>query len=540
MEGAAHLVLADGVVPLRPAEAVFEAMLAGWERQQRARLLATSTIRTRVDLVRRFAVFTGTSPWEWVAGDVEDWATELLSAPDALTRSTVRNYLNQIAMFCDYITDTRYGWAERCLEYFGTHPVQSCHEDNMPSHSAPYEGRPEVRALTRRELQDFFDYADEQVVRIRAAGRKGWVPAFRDATVFKVLYGWGLRRREAAQLDLADFSRNPKAPEFGRYGACYVKFGKAVKGSPPRRRTVLTVWEWHLNGSPLQPGTASRARAGLAATSRFLTHLRRRGRTLANCRQADLDAWLASSRLANSTRVFWSRAIKTRNMPFLEIPTRIMAEPSQFTPDDHRWAQARRLLNEDALPVADQVAALLVLLFAHQVSRIARLTRGHVHHRDDGRTELSLGTTNVVLSGPLAELINRLPTRAAMALPATSTTEPGYFPVAGPASPSTPPVWPAASLSLASTPVRIATVPCSTTLASSRHPPSADFSDLLREPSIGGRRSPAVDGPATANQPDAEGRQASIRIRTRAPTSGRDWNVCWPSGPRWRTAGCPG
>ncbi|PRX66569.1 site-specific recombinase XerD [Nonomuraea fuscirosea] len=244
VEGAAHLVLADGVVPLRPAETLFEGMLTGWERQQRARLLAASTIRTRVDLVRRFALFTGTSPWEWLPGDVEDWATELLSTPNGLARSTVRNYLNQIAMFCDYITDARYGWAEQCLEHFGAHPVQICHEENMPSHSAPYEGRPEVRALSRRELQDFFDYADEQVVRIRSAGRKGWAPAFRDATVFKVIYAWGLRRREAAQLDLADFSRNAKAPEFGRYGACYVRFGKATKGSPPRRRTVLTVWEW--------------------------------------------------------------------------------------------------------------------------------------------------------------------------------------------------------------------------------------------------------------------------------------------------------
>src|SRR5690606_2360988 len=121
---------------------------------------------------------------------------------------------NQIAMFCDYLADARYGWAEQCVEYFGTHPSQICHEDNMPSHSSPYEGRPEVRALTRRELQDFFDYADEQVLRARASGRKGWLPAFRDASLFKVIYGWGLRRREAGNLDLADFSRNPKAPEF--------------------------------------------------------------------------------------------------------------------------------------------------------------------------------------------------------------------------------------------------------------------------------------------------------------------------------------
>ncbi|MER7506568.1 hypothetical protein AB0L05_40765 [Nonomuraea pusilla] len=94
----------------------------------------------------------------------------------------------------------------------------------------------------------------------------------------------------------------------------------------------------------------------------------------------------------------------------MEIPTRINTEPSQFTPADHRWAQARRLLTEVTLPTGDRVAGLLVLLFAQQVSRIALLTRSHIHHRDDGRTELSLGAANVVLPGPLADLINQLPT----------------------------------------------------------------------------------------------------------------------------------
>ena len=27
-------------------------------------------------------------------------------------------------------------------------------------------------------------------------------------------------------------------------GVCYVRHGKAMKGSPPKRRSVLTVWEW--------------------------------------------------------------------------------------------------------------------------------------------------------------------------------------------------------------------------------------------------------------------------------------------------------
>jgi hypothetical protein len=33
------------------------------------------------------------------------------------------------------------------------------------------------RAFTRDELIALFDHADEQVARIRAAGRKGWLPA---------------------------------------------------------------------------------------------------------------------------------------------------------------------------------------------------------------------------------------------------------------------------------------------------------------------------------------------------------------------------
>jgi integrase/recombinase XerC len=45
-------------------------------------------------------------------------------------------------------------------------------------------------------------------------------------------------------LDLADFGANPHAAEFGGYGLCRVRFGKAMKGSPPRRRSVLTVWDW--------------------------------------------------------------------------------------------------------------------------------------------------------------------------------------------------------------------------------------------------------------------------------------------------------
>ena len=45
-------------------------------------------------------------------------------------------------------------------------------------------------------------------------------------------------------LDVCDFTVNPAAPELGALGACQVRFGKAMRGSPPRRRVVATVMPW--------------------------------------------------------------------------------------------------------------------------------------------------------------------------------------------------------------------------------------------------------------------------------------------------------
>ena len=62
--------------------------------------------------------------------------------------------------------------------------------------------------------------------------------------MFKVAYSYGVRFNELRHLQTVDFSRNPHAPEFGRYGVVKVRYGKAKKGSPPKRRTVLTVFDW--------------------------------------------------------------------------------------------------------------------------------------------------------------------------------------------------------------------------------------------------------------------------------------------------------
>src|SRR5258705_1288734 len=120
----------------------------------------------------------------------------------------------------------------------GAVQVQVFHERNTAVHVCEQEGRAERRPLTRAELQAFFDAADDHVEKAAGSRRKGWLAGFRDAALFKVIYGWGLRRREAAMLDVADFAPSPAAPEVGALGVCHVRYGKAMRGSPPRRRAV--------------------------------------------------------------------------------------------------------------------------------------------------------------------------------------------------------------------------------------------------------------------------------------------------------------
>ncbi len=244
LEGAAHLVLADGVVHLDPAPAVFEAMLEGWTRQQRTRFLKwESTIKPRLSLVRRFAAFTGQYPWEWEPAEVEAFFDHIRAKNPAFTVSAGRQYQNSLRMFCGFITDARYGWLSACVERFGRAPAQILHEWNSVPHVTEYEGQPGRRPLTYEEVQALFDAADGRVEEIRARGRKGALTAMRDSALLKTYYAYGLRRREGCGLDLADLRRNAKAPGYGRYGALFIRWGKSSNGSPPKRRTVFTVPE---------------------------------------------------------------------------------------------------------------------------------------------------------------------------------------------------------------------------------------------------------------------------------------------------------
>jgi integrase/recombinase XerC len=148
--------LADGAAPPRVELALFEEMLAGWQRQQQSRRLSPEFVRRRERVVRRFAVFTGGWPWCWSAGQLEAWV-----AGGGWAHSTVRLYQGSLACFLDCVCDPRYGWVAECEARAGARPAQVCHEGNTAVHVSDYEGRPEQRPLSRAELQALFDTADD-------------------------------------------------------------------------------------------------------------------------------------------------------------------------------------------------------------------------------------------------------------------------------------------------------------------------------------------------------------------------------------------
>ncbi len=223
---------------------MFAAMISGWEDQQRARFLRPATIEQRVSVVRRFAAFADLFPWQWTPAEAEAWLAELSSKTgQSMAFSTVRGYQLSLRLFCDYLTDQRYGWVVLCMERFGAAPTQILHEWNTVVHVNEFEGRPGRRALTYDEVQTLFDAADVQVEEIRERARKGSLQALRNAVLLKTVYAFGLRRSEAIGLDLSDLRVNPKAADYGRFGGLFVRWAKSSRGGPPKRRTVLTVPE---------------------------------------------------------------------------------------------------------------------------------------------------------------------------------------------------------------------------------------------------------------------------------------------------------
>jgi hypothetical protein len=168
----------------------------------------------------------------------------------------------------------------------------------------------------------------------------------------------------------------------------------------------------------------------------LLGWLRKSGKELVTCSQADLDHYLASgpaSRYHARQFVLWAH--ENGHTGEISIPTPQPRTHVTPTSDQHRWATARRLLEDDTIALQDRVAGLLVLLYAQPVPAIVQLTIGHVIDQQSG-VLLKLGPTPVALPPPVDSLLVRLTSeRRGHASVGRTGTDPWLFPGARPGLP---------------------------------------------------------------------------------------------------------
>lgn len=222
---------------------VFNEMLDGWSRQQRARRLKEETIRKRAQIVQKFQRDLDAYPWEWTPSDFNAYISDLVADGRGISHSTTRHYADAIRQFCHYVASPDYPWAEECIKRFGISTMQIVNEWNSPIHKEGSEARSNRRRFSDLELQRLFDTADSRVLR-PTAGRKGQHCALRDSQMIKTAFAFGLRRRELVGLDVVDLAANPHWPELGQYAVVRVRHGKSSHGGPPKRRSVLAVPEF--------------------------------------------------------------------------------------------------------------------------------------------------------------------------------------------------------------------------------------------------------------------------------------------------------
>jgi hypothetical protein len=209
-------------------------MVDGWRAQMLARGLEVDTIKARCRLIARFVDFTNEYPWHWRANDFDQFMADVRSQQKPIALSTLRSYTNAIAMFCSYVSDSRYGWVLFCERQLRNTPSQIVFEWNTPQHTTDDAVPPSRRAFTKVELQHMFDAVDDFVDEAHRKGSKRWLTAVRDSTAFKIGYAYGLRRRELVMLDLTDFGPNPHVPRYGNYGALVpaTQFGRLASQAP--------------------------------------------------------------------------------------------------------------------------------------------------------------------------------------------------------------------------------------------------------------------------------------------------------------------
>jgi hypothetical protein len=186
--------------------------------------------------------------------------------------------------------------------------------------------------------------------------------------------------------------------------------------SDTQDRQVLSRYaRWHViarvqvdRHGQLGPGAAGRCRQEIRTAQRFLAQLASHSRSVAECTQADLDAWLSDQQGKRVRFVRWLR--DNGHLAGLSFPEPVpQPGPRGHADPEEHWALVRRMLHDpESATVEDRVAACLVLLYAQPLAKIVVLVVDDIDRTDHG-TFLRLGPEPLLLLPPLDALVVALP-----------------------------------------------------------------------------------------------------------------------------------
>ena len=217
--------------------------------------------------------------------------------------------------------------------------------------------------------------------------------------------------------------------------------------APEHRRLVRAFATWQVmrrlrqnaQARPRYRTRTANARNSISEAARFLAWLGGRGTTLRQCRQADIDEWLATVSASASENIhgFLTWAARHGHCQAFAFPVRQRHGGTAIS-DSRRWEHATRLLRDDTIEPADRAAGCLVLLYGQNVTRIAALTVSQVTRRD-GDVHIRLGKHDIPVPPALGTILDTLITDGK---PYTGTGTPAtgkwLFPGLLPGQPITP------------------------------------------------------------------------------------------------------
>lgn len=179
------------------------------------------------------------------------------------------------------------------------------------------------------------------------------------------------------------------------------------------RRTVTAFATWHVlqrvrrraEQRPARSTATRHATIAVRAAIALLAWLRERGIELAEIRQSDHERWIVDGppQLIHQACEFLGWAGLRRIAPRLTFTAPIRA-CGPATGETERRRLIQLLLHSPGIATVDQVAGCLVLLYAQQLSRIARMTCNQIHDRGD-TLSVRFGAADVTIDDPLAGFI---------------------------------------------------------------------------------------------------------------------------------------